>query len=564
MIRLRILFIGILSLFVLNAIAQTIPYATTPDWESTAEGHIATGLGLADINGDGWKDIVAGNGNDIERQHLVVYYNNGDGTFPLTPDWESDDIDYHGHVAVGDINMDGFTDVVVSVYLGEGGFGDPGKVKVYYNQQGELEGTPSFVSYSFYTFSCALGDADGDGDLDLATTDAEPYGAIYEEGNIFLNRNGFFNENPDWVSNIPIGSMDVEFADVDMNGFLDVIYVSQETDNFIFLSDNSGMITTDPSWHSEESINNINSVDFGFTGTDKIPGIIMTGNNQLGGDGKVRLYSFGNGVPASSTASWTSGYFGYGSGIILSDVDVDGILDVIYGGWWLPVKIALGNDTGFETDPSYTSATSSVVEAIQIADLDRDGIDTIAETINISEPVSVIYLEKQLIENILSVQLNGQSVSPAFYCAVPNKNWISFKDNLVQGDEVTVEYEFSNDGEMVITNWDSSKGNYIFYNNPQSTGIKEQQSYIEEPAFNIFPNPVKDILVIKYHSPSKQLAEVFLTGLLGRKVHQTHRQWIEEGDNTIELNTENLSAGVYQLEFRAGNNKEFRKVVKQN
>lgn len=548
--------------FVLNVFTQTIPYAVTPEWESTPNGHIATGLGLADIDGDGWKDLVVGNGNDIQRQHLVVYYNNGDGTFPLTPDWESDDIDYHGHVAVGDINLDGWIDVAVSVYLGESGFGDPGKVKVYYNLEGELEGTPSFESYSFYTFSCALGDADGDGDLDLATTNAEPYGAIYDEGNIFLNRNGIFDENPEWISNVPIGSMDVEFTDVDQNGFLDVIYISQVTDNFIFLSDNSGIIPSTPSWQSEESSNYMNSVDFGFTGSDKIPGIIMTGNDQLGGDGKVRLYSFDNGVPATSSASWTSNTFGYGSGILLSDVDVDGILDVIYGGWWLPVKIALGNATGFEMNPSYTSGTSSVVEAIQIADLDRDGIETTTETINITESVSVIYLEKQLIENILSVQLNGENVSHAFYCSVPNKNWISFKDNLVSGDEVTVEYKFSHDGEMVITNWDSQIGNYIFYNDPQTSEIKGQPDDSREISFNLFPNPVDDKLTITYFSPSKQLIEIYLFDLLGRRNFITFRDWIEKGDNTIEINTDNLSTGVYQLEFKTENYKEVRKIIK--
>jgi len=562
-IWIKALSIGISSLFFLNAFSQTIPYAGTPDWESTPGGHIATGLGLADIDGDGWKDLVAGNGNDIQRQHLVVYYNNGDGTFPLTPDWESDDIDYHGHVAVGDVNLDGWIDVAISVYLGENGFGDPGKVKVYYNQEGELEGTPSFESYSFYTFSCTLGDADGDGDLDLATTNAEPYGAIYDEGNIFLNRNGIFDENPNWISNVPIGSMDVEFADVDQNGFLDVIYISQETDNFIFLSDNSGIISSTPSWQSEESSNYMNSVDFGFTGPDKIPGIIMTGNDQIGGDGKIRLYSFDNGCPDTSSASWTSNSFGYGSGIILSDVDVDGILDVIYGGWWQPVKIALGDDTGFEMNPSYTSGTNSVVEAIQISDLDRDGIETTTETINITESVSVIYLEKQLIENILSVQLNGETISPAFYCTVPNKNWISFKDNLVSGDEVLVEYEFSHDGEMVITNWDSGKGNYIFYNDPQSTNIKEQQADTEEFIFNLFPNPVIDVLTITYYSPSKQLVEISLTDLMGRNHYQTQREWIDKGANTIELNTEILTAGIYQLEIIAENIHEVRKVIKQ-
>ena len=54
---------------------QTVPYNLTPDWVSTPDNHVATGLGLADINSDGWKDLIVANGNDIYRQSLVVYYN---------------------------------------------------------------------------------------------------------------------------------------------------------------------------------------------------------------------------------------------------------------------------------------------------------------------------------------------------------------------------------------------------------------------------------------------------------------------------------------------------------
>ncbi len=555
--------LSIALIFSISVFSQNIPYPTTPDWQSTPAGHIATGLGLADIDGDGWKDLIVANGNDIERQHLVVYYNNGDGTFPLSPDWQSDDIDYHGHLAVGDINMDGWIDVAVSVYIGPSGFADPGKVKVYYNEGGELEGMPSFESYGFYTFSCALGDADGDGDLDLATTGGEPYSALYDEGKIFINRNGYFSETPEWTTNLAFGSLDVEFGDVDQNGFLDVIFTSEETPNYIFLADDTGNIDTNPDWQSEESGNYINSVDFGFVGTSKLSGIVMTGNSQLGGDGKVRLYDFSDVIPPTSSASWTSNFFGYGSGILLSDVNVDGILDLIYGGWWLPVKIALGQTFGFELDPSYTSNTNSVVEAIQIADLDRDGIETNSETITIAEEKSVVYLEKQLTENILSVQINGEDISTAFFCYVPNKNWVSFKDNLKPGDEVTIDYEFSHDGDMVITNWDSGKGNYIFYNDPQTNVLPDQHQTKAQFILNIYPNPVGDKLTITYYSPSKQLVEIFLTDLIGRKHYQTYHEWLEAGVNTIELSTEKLPAGVYQMEIKAGKFKEVRKVIKR-
>ena len=545
----------------LKIFSQNIPYPLTPDWESTPTGHIATGLGLADINNDGWKDLIVANGNDIERQHLVVYYNNGDGTFPSLPDWESDDIDYHGHLAVGDINLDGWIDVAVSVYIGPSGFGDPGKVKVYYNESGELEGTPSFESYNYYTFSCALGDADGDGDLDLATTGGEPYNSLFDEGKIFINRNGTFSANPEWTSNLAFGSLDVDFADVDRNGFMDIIFTSEETPSYIFLADNNGNISADPAWQSEETTNYINSFDFGLVGSAKIPGIVMTGNSQLGGEGKVRLYSFDEGVPPTSSASWLSDPFGYGSGILLADVDTNGILDLIYGGWWLPVKIALGDDSGFEIDPSYTSNTNSVVEAIQIADIDRDGIQIATETFTIENDISLIYLEKQLIENILTVQLNGMEISKSFYCYVPNKNWISFKDNLKAGDEIYVEYEFSNDGDMVVTNWDSQKGNYIFYNDPTTSAKPVMIDDRQEFRLNISPNPTSGKFSVNYFIPEKQFVEIFLTDLAGKQIINLYRNWATEGKHSLEFNVENISSGVYNLRFKSGKYLETRKVV---
>ena len=51
---------------------QTVIFNHEPDWISEPLGHVSTGLGIADINQDGWDDIVVANGNDIEPQHLCV------------------------------------------------------------------------------------------------------------------------------------------------------------------------------------------------------------------------------------------------------------------------------------------------------------------------------------------------------------------------------------------------------------------------------------------------------------------------------------------------------------
>ncbi|MCF8229146.1 MAG: VCBS repeat-containing protein, partial [Bacteroidales bacterium] len=366
------------SIFVVAGLsAQEIPYKNTPDWESTAAGRISTGLGLADINGDGWKDMIVADGNDIQRQHLTLHYNNGDGTYPLSPDWESDDIDYHGHLAVGDLNDDGWPDVAVSVYIGPSGFSDPGKLKIYFNQQGELESTPSFESMPFYTFSCAMGDADGDGDLDIGVACGEPYSSILDKGRIYYNDNGTFSDDHVWESYVNMGSLDVEFGDIDLNGYLDIVFTCEDTHNYIYFADELGQISDTAGWESSDPENYINSVDIGYhLEGDPYTFLVMTGNDQLGGDGRLKMYNFDS-DPFETTPSWESNPFGYGSGIILYSVLWEDEPDLIYGGWWKPVKIALNTENGYELNASYTSSETSVVEAILISDLGQESwIDT--------------------------------------------------------------------------------------------------------------------------------------------------------------------------------------------
>jgi hypothetical protein len=556
----------VLIFVVTTAYSQNIPYAQTPDWESTPAGHYATGLALVDINGDGWKDMVVANGNDMQLQRLVVYYNNGDGTFPLLPGWQSEDTGYLGHIAAGDINKDGWVDIAVSVYIGPAGFTQPGQVKVYYNTGGELESLPSFESENFYSFSCALGDFDGDGDLDLAVATGEMYYGVVDQARVFINRNGTFRTNADWTSSNTFSSIDVEFGDFDQNGFLDLVFIGAGTPNYIYLADNDGIIPPTPSWHSTDPNNFTNSVDFGFTGPDKIPGVVATGNNQLGGDGKVRLYEFASGVPPSSMAGWSSNPFGYGSGVLLADVNENGILDLIYGGWWLPVKIALGTAGGFELTPSYSSATTSVVEAIQMADLNRDGIVSDTDTLSIeTDGISVVYLKRQIIEEILSVRLNGHWISPAFYCYVINKNWISFKDELLQGDEVIIEYEYSVKSDMVITNWDPAKGNYIFYHDIQ-TGVDPEQAgkMTGNLHFSVHPNPASGQFRVEFFLENREFVEIELFDFQGRKTSFSERNYFGPGNISFEIFPDGLPSGIYFIDFRSENHKTNRKVVIKN
>ncbi|MEC7946182.1 MAG: FG-GAP-like repeat-containing protein, partial [Myxococcota bacterium] len=144
-----------------------------PGWVASDRG-VATGAAAVDLDGDGFDELVASYGNDIEPGPVVVY-DNDEGRLLPTPTWRSAVDGYHAHIAVGDVDGDGDPDVIVSRYLGDSGWGSPGGVDLYENVDGVLTPSPVWIRDGLNSFSCALGDVDRDGDLDLAVAAGEAY-----------------------------------------------------------------------------------------------------------------------------------------------------------------------------------------------------------------------------------------------------------------------------------------------------------------------------------------------------------------------------------------------------
>jgi hypothetical protein len=438
------------------AIAQCgwaqMPYSLYPDWRS-ADRHYATGGIFADINRDGLPDFVVSNGNDMRRERVAVYYNNN-GVLETTPSWQSSDMDYHGHLAVGDINQDGWLDVVVAVLLPQGG---PG-VKLYLNQGGSLSPTPSWVSaVSFYGWHPTLGDPDGDGDLDLAIGGFWPYGSGQTRHFIFFNQNGMLETTPSWQITGIRDIAHMEFGDVDRDGDLDLIAIAKQG-NFIFRNQN-GTISTTPDWISTDNNRQFaNTLALGDVTGDDYLDLVMSDNNQIsGGSGYYKLYrNLGTGV-FESTAGWRY-YDGYVSGVALADVNNDGHLDLAAGKWWGSVRLFLNHGSGFSPNPIWTSGVQLVVESICFGDLNRDGI--VQATYVAPHREKLHYLGRQPIERILRVIADGRVLSPADYCYNLTNGWISLRDSPTQS--LLVEYEFSTRLEMGVTDWEN-RGNLVFY-----------------------------------------------------------------------------------------------------
>ncbi len=158
--------------------------STTPDWVAEGKHHdLYLGRVLAtagDVNGDGYDDIAIGGPGHIsispDLYQVRVYYGSSDGP-SSTPDWLLEENKLTGlgnavHTA-GDVDGDGYDDLIVGEYYYYSDYYHSGRVAVYQGAAGGLPLTPTWVitgtesnAYFGYAVNSA-GDVNGDGYDDI-------------------------------------------------------------------------------------------------------------------------------------------------------------------------------------------------------------------------------------------------------------------------------------------------------------------------------------------------------------------------------------------------------------
>lgn len=435
-----------------------IPLQQSPFWKSTETGVYSTGATWGDVDKNGYLDFAVSNGNDMAMAPNYVYFNTS-GILQTTHGWVSSNAQYSGHNALGDINKDGYLDFVVSNYIASSW----GKttIQIYMNHNGALETTPSWESAdSMHSFSCALGDADGDGYLDLAVACGESYNSIREPQRIYFNHHGVLETTPSWTSTDSTPCYDVKWVDVDNDGDLDLSFISSVGPVFIYYNQ-GGSIERTASWNSGGYYDG-NTLDWGDMDGDGFLDLAVANNNQLGQPGYFQVYKNVNGT-LNPTPVWQSATQGYGSSVSWCDVDNDGDKDLTAGRWWGFSEVYENIGGMLTTSPAWqcSSKYKAVVEEMVWGDVNGDGLLHVGREIHSGNGIKkVFYLNHYPAHSLEKVIADGDTLDLTEFCYNLASSWVSVATAPVTN--IVFDYHYSYKPDLGVSNWEAA--NLIFGN----------------------------------------------------------------------------------------------------
>ncbi len=154
----------------------------TADWVAQSGARFGYSVSTAgDVNGDSYADVIIGapyyTGGALNEGRAYVYYGSSDG-LSLTPNWftQSGQLGaYFGNSVstAGDVNGDGYSDVIIGVHCYDNGESNEGRVCVYYGGSSGLPAVPVWIAESnqvdaYFGISVSTaGDVNGDGYSDM-------------------------------------------------------------------------------------------------------------------------------------------------------------------------------------------------------------------------------------------------------------------------------------------------------------------------------------------------------------------------------------------------------------
>ena len=356
------------------------PPASNPSLVGVAPG--PTSLVLGDVDGDGDLDMLVGTGTTAT---VSVRLNSGLNSGNFVPSGVSAEFPLGNpqgtaRLALGDIDGDGDLDLVATMATGTLAI----RLNDGVNSGFFVPATPSSVPVGSVALGLALGDVDGDGDLDVLTANAGS-NTVSVRLNNALNSGNLVGAVSIPEVAVATSPTQVLLSDLDHDGDLDfvAICVSGATTAMASVRLNSGNGTfVAPATNADFSLGALaKKAVLGDLNNDSYPDLVVSSGSLVGS-------------PAGSVATWLNN--GSGSPVFspfqtisvarqpmemaLGDVDGDGDLDLLVGNDNSTGTVSLRLNSGFgsgiflEPVSGPEPATgASFPWAVALGDVDGDG-----------------------------------------------------------------------------------------------------------------------------------------------------------------------------------------------
>ena len=345
-------------------------------------------VALGDFNQDGLSDLVS---QDNTSKSIALVLGDGKGSFGQRLSFPAAEGpvsagDSMESIAVGDVNGDGFGDVVVTDdYFG--------RLVTLLGKGNASFQPPRFSSVEVRPSSLSLEDLNGDGHLDAITAhilfagvgENSAAGSVKiswgkGDGTFGVGSSYFVGGMEGKVIGSPIPAFPRKLALADLNGDnrKDIV-VATSVGVSVLLGSGGGNFQTPVqyrlNWYgSPESAVAVADVD-----GDSILDIVAAGKIYVGTfpQGGVTILS-GRGDGTFEQA-WTSTAFGSSfnsfksipTAVVVADLDFDGLLDIATANYQSDVAVLLGKSGGTFSDPFYFAAGSPY--SLAAGDVNRDG-----------------------------------------------------------------------------------------------------------------------------------------------------------------------------------------------
>jgi len=322
---------------------------------------------VGDVDGDGDQDIVTANyyvlySGQYGRSSTSVFLSNGDGSFAARRDYALPG--WALSVALGDVDGDGNVDIVTA------NWGSPPSTPPSFSVLlGKGDGSfaaPVNTPNPGLSGSVTLGDVDGDGDLDMVTEYRSRYSSGVSTAFLLGNGDGSFAAPLVFPSSRSVMAL----RDLDGDGDLDLLTDSSTSSSSVAVSLGHG----DGSFAAP--------VDYGLPGRWGFS--VALGDVDSDGDIDIVTREFGSsssGSSASVLLNQGDGSFGPrldyalpsdGAAVALGDVDRDGDLDIVTANYNDSASILLGNGDGsFAAQGDYRLPWRP--REMALGDIDGDG-----------------------------------------------------------------------------------------------------------------------------------------------------------------------------------------------